>query len=326
MSETKFGRAGDEQEVQRLSAELESELQYRNALNANARRNLYRFADPRRNFWLEIAEAMSLKGHERLLDVGTGTGVFMRTLRGQLDHDGFMLGIDYFARQFADQLIKIAREDPLQRIAFQEGDAQRLHFPDSFFDAASELFTGYHLEDPVRAIDELQRVVVPGGTIAYSTRSEKNMGKLWYHASLGAEEVGAVVHDIFYSRFNIETADEVLRSKFEVAKFIEQDSPLKVPIDRKKPGDKRGLKAYKKAFLSLADSMVDAETGEPLIQYDPSTGQPKPSVKIRMLGEYFDDVMKPNLVFEAEQHRAQEGQAYITDWVHQAAWILRNTK
>jgi SAM-dependent methyltransferase len=92
----------------------------------------------------------------RYLDVGAGTGADAVRLAG----DG---GVTVVAVDRASTMVAAARERGVAHAA--AADAHRLPFRDGSFDGAWADRVIQHLDDPGRAIDELIRVVVPGGRV-----------------------------------------------------------------------------------------------------------------------------------------------------------------
>ena len=100
----------------------------------------------------------------RILDVGCGTGYFTRLLTkgGESVH---AVGID-----IEEPFIRYAREASADLpIEFQMGDALALPFEDASFDLVTSHTFFTSISDPVRAMDEMKRVLKPGGMIASVT-------------------------------------------------------------------------------------------------------------------------------------------------------------
>jgi len=100
-----------------------------------------------------------------VLDVACGPGNFTREFARIVGEDGLALGVDtsptMLARAVADTDERAA--------AFIRADAADLPFRDQSFDAAS-CFAALHLfADPHAALDEMTRVLTPGGRIALFT-------------------------------------------------------------------------------------------------------------------------------------------------------------
>lgn len=105
-----------------------------------------------------------VKNGMRILDVGCGTGYFTRLLtRG--DESVQAVGID-----LEEPFIRYAREAAAALpIEFLVGDALNLPFEDDSFDLVTSHTFFTSISDPVRAMDEMKRVLKPGGMIASVT-------------------------------------------------------------------------------------------------------------------------------------------------------------
>ena len=92
----------------------------------------------------------------RWIDVGCGTGSFTKLAPAEVE------GVDPSGAQ-----LSFARARHLGQIAkFQQGDAQALPFSDERFDAAVMALVIFFVPDPAKGINEMVRVVRPGGTVA----------------------------------------------------------------------------------------------------------------------------------------------------------------
>jgi SAM-dependent methyltransferase len=115
-----------------------------------------------------LAEKMvrlaGLRSSDRVLDVGTGSGIAALSAAGQIDNIS-VTGID-----LSDGLLSIARRDASRarlagRIEFAKADAEVLPFADRSFDAVISLFALMHFPNPERALAEMYRVLKPGGRL-----------------------------------------------------------------------------------------------------------------------------------------------------------------
>jgi SAM-dependent methyltransferase len=95
----------------------------------------------------------------RLLEVGCGIGV-----------DSIQLakcGFDVTAVDLTESALHVAREFAVRRgveIDFRLGNAEKLEFPDGTFDAVYSFGVLHHTPDIDAAVDEVHRVLRPGGT------------------------------------------------------------------------------------------------------------------------------------------------------------------
>jgi ubiquinone/menaquinone biosynthesis C-methylase UbiE len=97
----------------------------------------------------------------RWIDVGCGNGAFTQLLVERCAPLEVQ-GIDPSEGQLA-----FARTRPAARVAeFSQGDAMALPFPAGKFDAAVMALVLVFLPDPAKGIEEMVRVVRPGGTVA----------------------------------------------------------------------------------------------------------------------------------------------------------------
>ncbi len=100
---------------------------------------------------------------ERLLDVGCGLGTAALALAEDLGLSGEVVGIDVSAEMLAVARDRAAAARCIMR--FSVGDAHDLGEPNASFDAARSERTLQWLTDPQRAVDEIARVLRPGGRV-----------------------------------------------------------------------------------------------------------------------------------------------------------------
>jgi SAM-dependent methyltransferase len=117
-----------------------------------------------------LIEETELESGERILEIGCGTGVLDRWLARRTHSKNPIVGADinpYLLREAAT----LTRKDELEgTIAFREGNAEALPFPDGSFDVTMAVTVIEEL-DADRMLREMVRVTRSGGRIAVVARA-----------------------------------------------------------------------------------------------------------------------------------------------------------
>ncbi len=109
-------------------------------------------------------DMLSIEPKDRVLDVACGPGNFSRDF-ARAANDGLVVGID----ASAPMLDVAIRDTEAGNVAYLRGDASALPFRDGSFDAICCFAALYLIEEPLRALREIVRVLAPGGRVALLT-------------------------------------------------------------------------------------------------------------------------------------------------------------
>ncbi|MDH3602596.1 MAG: methyltransferase domain-containing protein [Candidatus Tectomicrobia bacterium] len=141
-----------------------------------------------------LAELMfahvSLHEGERILDVACGTGIVARLAAERIGRSGQIIGID-----LNPGMLDVARANSPTTgasVEWRQGDAQALPFPDESFDLVLCQQGMQYVSDKLAALREMQRVLAPGGRLAFTVWGEVSS----YNAALAdalARHVSAAV-------------------------------------------------------------------------------------------------------------------------------------
>ncbi len=116
-------------------------------------------------FQKRTAEAAAEAG-PRILEIGAGTGLVLRYYPAS----AHVVATDLSAAMLARAAEKVAAEGLSQVAGIAAMDACRLAFPDGVFDAVTVPFVITLVPDPEGALDEIARVLRPGGRIVIASR------------------------------------------------------------------------------------------------------------------------------------------------------------
>jgi len=105
-------------------------------------------------------ERMGIRPHDRVLEVGVGTGI-NTSLYPKNCH---ITGID-FSRPMLEKARERVSREGLRNVRLLEMDAASLTFPDDSFDIVYAPYLVSVVPDPVQVVREMRRVCRPGGKI-----------------------------------------------------------------------------------------------------------------------------------------------------------------
>lgn len=111
-----------------------------------------------------MLEAAELRGDERVLDAGCGTG---HTALAFAAHAAEIVALDLTEAMLA-QGRKLAQQRGLSNITFKRGDVEHLPYPDATFDIVTSRYSAHHYPHPHAALAEFTRVLRPGGRLLLS--------------------------------------------------------------------------------------------------------------------------------------------------------------
>jgi arsenite methyltransferase len=124
-----------------------------------------------------ILDALALKPGDRVLDVGSGPGHQVAQLSAVVGDAGRVEGVDP-----AEDAIEIARSRcaTLDNVRFHVGNASRLPYDDSTFDAVMSSQVFEYLDDVPCALAEVRRVLKPRGRVLIH---DTDWGTALWHSS-----------------------------------------------------------------------------------------------------------------------------------------------
>jgi ubiquinone/menaquinone biosynthesis C-methylase UbiE len=110
--------------------------------------------------------------HFTILDVGCGGGRTIEKL-ATLASKGMVHGVDYAKGSVAASRAKNARLIQAGRVEIALASVSQLPFPENKFDLVTAVETQYYWPDLVKDMQEIRRVLKPGGTLIVVAESYK---------------------------------------------------------------------------------------------------------------------------------------------------------
>ncbi|WP_205326448.1 class I SAM-dependent methyltransferase [Glycomyces sp. YM15] len=179
---------------------------YRSEDGLAARQRIFQYKTP--DYDLPGVVASNITGRpKRVLDVGCGNGRYTVRLREAFP-DAEVVGVD-----LASGILETVPEPTVV------ADVADLPFEDGSAEVVLAMHMLYHVPDIPAALDELQRVLAPGGVLFVSTNASDDKAEyvpLWQDAAKAA--LGAEVRltlSALLERFSLETAWSMLAERFD---------------------------------------------------------------------------------------------------------------
>ena len=120
-----------------------------------------------------ILSVLGLTPDDYLLEIGCGGGAFL--------HDALRSGCKAGAIDHSADMVRLAREVNREamaenRLEIRQGDASSLPYPEGTFTCAVMTGVFGFISDPVQALSEIRRVLLPGGRLVLFTGSKELRG------------------------------------------------------------------------------------------------------------------------------------------------------
>jgi ubiquinone/menaquinone biosynthesis C-methylase UbiE len=119
-----------------------------------------------------MLDLANVSAGDRLLDLGTGTGLLARMAAAR---GANAVGIDHSAGMLGQAQARADEDGVGERTEFLAMDAEALEFQDEAFDVTVSLFVLRHLPNPLAAARAMHRTLKPGGRLVTSIGSRPSL-------------------------------------------------------------------------------------------------------------------------------------------------------
>lgn len=189
----------------------------RSALDPGALKAVYDRAAGYYNWWHTLATVRSdqrgramlvrqcVRRGDRVLDAGGGTGLTTRLASAAAGSDGQIVLLDFSTGMLRRAVETGVADTPGATVHVVVGDITRLPFPEGSFDVVLSTYSVCPLADPVAGVEEMYRLVRPGGLlgVAHSWEPESGLAQWvgrgvenlvwrWPSVSLGCRSVSVL--------------------------------------------------------------------------------------------------------------------------------------
>jgi ubiquinone/menaquinone biosynthesis C-methylase UbiE len=197
----------------------------------------------------------ALQGGERVLDVACGTGLVSFRAAASVGPEGAVLGTD-LSENMVECARAMAAQPHLRHTTFARMDAEDLRLPDGTFDVALCALGLMYVPHPVRALQEISRVLKPGGravAVVWGQRDRCGWAEIFPIVEM---RVHSEVCPLFFQL----GAKDILAQTFQVAGFKDIVSErLTTVLHYTSATDACGA-AFAGGPVALAYSRFDART------------------------------------------------------------------
>ena len=238
------------------------QTQYRDSSKLARRANIYKYGSSPISWFTWVAREAGLPDGADVLDVGCGPGL----LWGAAEFPpGLAITLtDSSEGMVAEALPRVREMRRYRSVEGQLADAMALPFADASFDAVLACHMLYHVREPEAAIDEMIRVLRPGGVIIVTTNGSDNMGAMY---ALAHAAWGASASDPGGASFGLEAADAALKARLravEVATFrnvlrVTDGEDIVATLTSYPPGEYATEAQLKELRAMIAKRMVEQD-------------------------------------------------------------------
>lgn len=109
----------------------------------------------------QMAQRLGIDEGSFVLDIGTGTGVFLPFVFSRIGSNGRIIAVDIAEEMLKNAAIKFL----IKNIDYVQADVESIPLPDNTFDVITCYSCFPHFQDKLKALNEINRVLKTGGRL-----------------------------------------------------------------------------------------------------------------------------------------------------------------
>lgn len=224
-------------------------VQYATANNLAARQAIYLYQQPRIPIYDWALDLAELAGDETILDIGCGNGGYLASLYRH-GHAGATVGLD-FSMGMLESTRMAASEGGRAQLVVQ-GDAAALPFSTGSADVALAMHMLYHVPDRARALEELRRVVQPGGRVLLVLNGSAHLAELRALVREALVDTGRAASAAAAESIDLDGGEKLASERFTVERY---DSRAQLVVPEVAP-----VLAYVRSMNFIQSSMPEEDS------------------------------------------------------------------
>lgn len=197
--------------------------QYNTASNLNKHINLHeKYSTNKKGYRNWIAEQYDFFDGCKILELGCGTGDFWEGRLDSIGENSTMVLSD-----FAEGMVKIVHDkySACDNIKTMQIDIESIPFDDCHFDFVIANSMLYHVPNLKKSIEEVFRVLKPGGIFYAATYGEKGMTQFFNTTLKGLDADMNIEGNV---AFTLQNGEELLRNSFDKVRRLDYEDSLEI--------------------------------------------------------------------------------------------------
>lgn len=210
-----------------------------------------------------LQEVLKAYPNAKILDVATGGGGFLEKIAAYAENPLLCEGIDPNSKAIKSAQTRLSQHP----FSFQVMDGHQMTYADESFDIVTLSNSLHHMADPVKALNEISRVLRPGGLFVLfemvkDGQTEKQMTHvLMHHYWAAIDTLCGICHNETYSRAELDAlmlhvSELKPLHRFEI---VDPEEEANAPS----ADEKASLESYVTSYLDKLTNTEDASNFKP---------------------------------------------------------------